>query len=74
MRPHWIMNSTEWEAEALAQTQRAERQRDKIARYGLGTRAPKYMLDTLERFETRAREARSNSAKAWEEEQHQQKG
>ena len=73
MRPYWIMNSTEWEAEAVAFTTHADKQRAKINRRGLGTRAPQYMLETLERFERRAKEARSNAAKAREEEEPQHK-
>jgi len=68
------MTSAEWDAEAAGFTTHAERQRAKINRYGLGTRAPKYMLETLDRFERRAQEARSNSAKAWEQEQEQREG
>lgn len=69
MRPHWIMTSAQWDQEAAGFTAHADAQRAKINRYGLGTRAPAYMLATLNRFERRAQEARSNSAKAWAEEQ-----
>ena len=62
------MTSDEWDAVAGSCTEHAERQRAKINRYGLGTRAPQYMFDTLNNFEHRAQEARRNSAKAWEEE------
>ena len=73
MRPHWIMTSEQWKAEAKDFTAHANKQRTKIARYGLATRAPQYMLDTLDRFDRRAEEARSNAAKAREEEQETQK-
>ena len=69
MRPHWIMTSAQWDQEAAGFTAHADAQRAKINRYGLGTRAPAYMLATLDRFERRAQEARSKSAKAWAEEQ-----
>jgi hypothetical protein len=67
------MNSAQWEAEAKAFAAHADKQRAKIARYGLRTRAPQYMLDTLDRFERRTQEALSNAAKAGEDEKAQSK-